>query len=193
MSCSVSSSSSSLSLLSLSALALETLFLTKKFSTQEKHTYRRPRNMLASCSPHVLWPQYEMFFYPNQHLVLNSGNLNLNGLQLSWHGPLYIVNDVIFLRICYHYCYIFLTLQNKITYGYVIHQSVASNCDELDSYIDCWKTELSLNKCGNSMENSPFKKLTVAQLVTNFPAFYEAQSSLPCLQQPTTGPYHEPL
>jgi len=35
------------------------------------------------------------------------------------------------------------------------------------------------------------EKLTVIRLVKNIPAFYGLKGSLPCSQQPATGPYAE--
>jgi len=36
------------------------------------------------------------------------------------------------------------------------------------------------------------EKLIVTQLIQKFPAFMLAEGSIPCLQEPTTGPYPEP-
>jgi len=36
------------------------------------------------------------------------------------------------------------------------------------------------------------EKLTIIHLDLKFPAFYTIQCSLPCLQQPASGPYPEP-
>jgi len=38
----------------------------------------------------------------------------------------------------------------------------------------------------------PLEKLVVAQLVDKLPAFVEPEASLPCSQQPATGPSREP-
>jgi len=37
-----------------------------------------------------------------------------------------------------------------------------------------------------------FEKLIVSQLVKTIPAFYGAHRSLPCWQEPATGPYRQP-
>jgi hypothetical protein len=74
-----------------------------------------------------------------------------------------------------------------LTFIYTVH-----NLTAVSKYTNSMEMPSNHALFHNVPNTTNSMKLTVAQLVKKFPAFYGKKSSLPCSQEPATGPFPDP-